>query len=95
MGIDEKEIADQIAREGSSHPLIVPDSALDISAKVAGEALRDWTSRKHEEHWQYICGQRQANGLLKKPSVKKAGKLLSLSRNQLRILTGLPTGHCH
>jgi len=34
--------------------------------------------------------------LLNKPSVKKkAEELLSLSRNQLRIMTGLLTGQCH
>jgi hypothetical protein len=31
----------------------------------------------------------------KKSSAKRAGELLSLSRNQLRVLTGLFTGHCH
>jgi hypothetical protein len=38
---------------------------------------------------------RQAKDFLKRPSVKRAGKLLSLSWGQLRILTGLLTGHCH
>jgi hypothetical protein len=33
--------------------------------------------------------------LKKKPSVKKAEELPSLSRNQLRIMTGLLTGQCH
>jgi hypothetical protein len=32
---------------------------------------------------------------LKKPSARKAGELLNLSRNQIRIMTGLLTGHCH
>jgi hypothetical protein len=57
--------------------------------------IRDWTSRKHKEHWQSVRGQRQAKGFLKKPCAKKAGELLNLSRNQLRIMTGLLTGHCH
>jgi hypothetical protein len=52
-------------------------------------------SRKHDEHWQSICGQRWAKGFLKKPSAKKAAGLLYLSRNQLRIMTGLLTVHCH
>jgi hypothetical protein len=26
---------------------------------------------------------------------EKGGELLSLSRNQLRIMTGVPKGHCH
>jgi hypothetical protein len=36
MGIDGNEIADQSARQGSSHPLTGPELALGISAKVAG-----------------------------------------------------------
>jgi hypothetical protein len=34
-------------------------------------------------------------GFLTKPSVETAGQLLNLSRNQVRILTVLLTGHCH
>jgi len=52
-------------------------------------------SRKHEEHWQSISGQRQAKGFLKKASVKKVGELLRLTTDQLRIMTGLLSGHCH
>jgi len=37
-------------------------------------------------------GQRQAKGFLKKPSAKRPGELLNLSRNQLRILAGPLTG---
>jgi len=77
MGIDGNEIADQLARESSSHPLIGPEPALGISPKVARGVIRDWTSRKHEECCQSIREQRQAEGILKKPSVKKAGELLS------------------
>jgi hypothetical protein len=88
-------VADQLARQGSSHPPMGPQPALGIFAKVAKEVIRDWMSRKHEEYWQSVRGQRQAKGFLKKPSAKKAGKLLNLSRNQLKILTGLLTGHCH
>ena len=34
-----------------------------------------------------------AMGFLKNPLPKKAGELLNHSRNQLKILTGLLTGH--
>jgi hypothetical protein len=51
-------------------------------------------SRKYEEHWQSICGQRQAKGFVKNPCVKNTGDLLSVGRNKLRIMTGLLTGHC-
>jgi hypothetical protein len=75
--------------------LIRTEPALGISAKVARGVTRGWTSRKCEEYWQSIRGQRQAEDFLKVASSKRAGKLLNLSRNQLRVITGLLTGHCH
>ena len=38
------EIADQLARIGSSHPLVGPEPALGVSAKVA-------VGSGNEEHW--------------------------------------------
>jgi len=93
MGINGNETADELARQGSLHLLIGPECALDIFAKVARGVIRDWTSRKYEEHWQSISGRRQAKGFIKKPSAKRPGELLTLSRNLLRILTGPLTGH--
>jgi hypothetical protein len=52
MGIDGNEIADQLARGGSSHPFIRPKPALGISTKVARGVIWDWISRKCEEHCQ-------------------------------------------
>jgi hypothetical protein len=42
-----------------------------------------------------VCRHRQDKGIPKKLSVKKAGELLSLSWNQLRIMTRLLTENCH
>jgi hypothetical protein len=88
VGFDGNEIADQLAREGSSHALIGLEPALGIFPKFAG-GVRDWTIRKPEEHWHSILGQREAKGLLRRPSPKKAGELLNLSGNHLRIMTEL------
>jgi hypothetical protein len=71
MGIDGNEIADQLARQGSSHPLVGPDPAFGIPAKVAKGVIRDCMCRKREEHWQSIRGQKQTKDVLKKPSAKK------------------------
>jgi ribonuclease HI len=95
MGIDGNEKADQLARQCSSRPFIGPELALGISTKTAREVIRVWTNRKHTEYWQSIQGQRQARDFLKRPSARRAGELLNLNRNQLWILTGLFTGHCH
>jgi hypothetical protein len=81
-------LADQLARQDSSRPFIGPEPALSISAKIAREVIRGWTNKKYKEYWQSIQGQRQAREFLKRPSARRAGELLNLNRNQLRILTG-------
>jgi len=43
-------------------------------------------SRKLEEYWQFIHGQNQVKGLLKRPYAKSAGELLNLIKNQQRIV---------
>jgi uncharacterized metal-binding protein len=53
---------------------------------------RVWTNRKHK-YWQSIYEQKQ--GFLIQSSAIKAGELLNLSGNQLPIMIGLLTGHCH
>jgi len=57
IGIDGNEMADELARQGSSHPLIGPKTVLGISAKVARDVIMDWTCRRCEKHWQSIHGQ--------------------------------------
>jgi hypothetical protein len=48
MEIVGNEIADQLARQGSLHPLMGPESALSISAKIA----RGETGQVgNVEHW--------------------------------------------
>jgi hypothetical protein len=80
---------------GSSLLLTRPALALGISTKIARGVIRNWKSRKDEEYWQSICGERQLKGFLKRSSAKRNGELLSLSRNQRRVMTGLLSGHCH
>ena len=50
MGIDGNEIADHLAIENSSLPLVEPKPLLGISAKIAPGVISDWTSRKHYKH---------------------------------------------
>jgi hypothetical protein len=51
MGMDRKDIADELARQGSPHPLIGCMPALGISAQAARGVIREWISRKHDKHW--------------------------------------------
>jgi ribonuclease HI len=74
MGIDGNEIADQLARQGPSHPLTGPEPALGISEKVARGMSSGWKSRKHKEYWQSICEQRKVNSFLKGTSEEEEEK---------------------
>ena len=64
MGIDGNEISDELALQGSLHPIIGPEPVLGIAAEVAKGGIRDWTSRKHQEYWQSVHVQRQAKGFI-------------------------------
>ena len=95
MEIGGNETADQLARRGSSHLHIGPEPAFGISTKISRGIIRDWTCRTHKQHWQYTHEQRHIKGIVKRTFAKRAGLLLNLSRNQLKIMTWLPIGHCH
>jgi len=70
MGSDGNEIADQLARQGSSHTLIGSELALGISAKVVRGVMSNWTN-KHEEHWQSVHERKQTKSFLKTHLLKK------------------------
>jgi len=56
-GFDGNETVDQFAKH-SSHPLTGPEPATGISTQAARGVMRDWMSKKHEDYWQSIHGQR-------------------------------------
>ena len=76
MGIDGNETADELAKQGSSHPLIRPKSELGISAKVAKGVIRDWTSRKHGSIGRPYMGKRKLRAFLKKNLCKKSWSIV-------------------
>jgi hypothetical protein len=77
----------------SEYPFIGPEPACGISVGAAKKAIRDWTNRNHNKHWQSITGLKQVKGLIQGPSARRTKDLLN--RNQLRWVVGLFTGHCH
>jgi hypothetical protein len=40
-------LADQLARQGSSRPLVGPEPALGISTMIGREVIRGWMNTKH------------------------------------------------
>jgi hypothetical protein len=68
MGNNRNETADQLARQDSSHLLTGPQPTLGVCAKATRGVIRNWTGRKHEEHWKY---KDRLRGFLKNPLQKK------------------------
>ena len=71
MGLDGNETADELANQGSSHPLTEPKSELGISVKVARGVIRDWTSRKHGSIGSPYMGKGELRAFLKNPLQKQ------------------------
>jgi hypothetical protein len=94
-GIVGNETASQLARTGSEHPFTGCEPACSISIGVAKKAPRDWTNRNHNKYWESTTGLKQAKELIPGPSARRTKDLLKLSRDQLRWVVGLFTGHCH
>jgi hypothetical protein len=65
MGINLNEIEHQLAKLGSTLPLIGSEPALDISAKVADGVMRSWMSRKREEHCSTFMGKGRLRAFIK------------------------------
>jgi len=95
MEIDGNEAADQLVRQGLSHPLIWLQSTLSITAKVGG----GWSGTGQVATLFRSIGsphvvKGRLRAFLKKPSAKKVGELFNLSRNLLRKMTWQLTRHC-
>jgi hypothetical protein len=93
-GIAGNETADQLPKTGSEYPFIGPEPACGISMGVAKKAIRDWTTTTRKKYWESLTGLRQAKGLIRGPSAKRAKELLKLNRNQVTISTPPRTRFC-
>jgi len=71
--------------ETADHILISTFMTSDCLWHIYKGCHRNWKSQKLQEYRQSIHGQRQDKDFLKRPSAKRDGELLNLSRNQLRI----------
>lgn len=93
-GIDGNEKADELARNGSSTLYFGPEPALGVPKTIIRGQVREWVKNKHKEYWGNVPGQRHGRPLIREPSKRRAEELIKLHRSQLRIITGLLTGHC-
>ena len=92
-GIRGNEEADELARMGSSTPMTGPEPFCGVNAKLAEGILRINSRLAWDNQWMGTQGCRQAKRLLGYSDTKKAKTLLGLTRDKLRKILAILTGH--
>jgi hypothetical protein len=93
-GVQGKETADGLMRNGSASDFVGPEPALGISRQDLQSRINRWLGNQHQTRWCNLGdSQRQARELISGPSRGTTIRLLSLTRAQSRVVTGLLTGH--
>lgn len=92
-GIEGNEIADSLARAGSENAFCGPEPFCGVPDCVIKLKLKRWESDMVTKNWNATIDSRQAKRFIT-PDVKSAKVLLKLSKKNLRVYSGLMTGHC-
>ncbi|XP_018303554.1 uncharacterized protein [Mycetomoellerius zeteki] len=95
-GIKGNEIADELARSGSSARLIGPESALGLPSCICRAKIKGWLQDRHINYWKEETRTkcRQARALLgEMPSRDLARSIRALRRGEARLAVQIYTGH--
>ena len=89
------EIADALARRGSSNIDEGQEPRTPVSQCVLQDTIEKWRKEEHMKTWEARNDCRQTKLILPSPEHKWTKKIWNLERNQLRIITQLTTGHAN
>jgi len=93
-GVRGNEIADELARKGSTNHFVGPEPAVGVSRQCIRRKIQCWLDRQHLVRWRGLVGTiRQAQELISGPNITARTALMSFNRAQSRVVTGLLTGH--
>jgi ribonuclease HI len=90
-GIDGNERADELARKGSKTQFTGPEPFCALPTNTIYEPIKLWESKRLSFYWTSLTKLRQAKRLISPYNIKD---VLNLEKHNLRVLTGLLTGHC-
>ena len=92
-GIEGNEKADELAKKGATNPFVGPEPFCGVPKSHFTLKIRHWEDQMKDSHWKSLPGLNQAKRFIT-CSPKRANQMLSLNKVDLRLLTGLFTGHC-
>ena len=92
-GIEGNEIADELARSGSSTKAIGPEPKIGISSAHISRWIDHWFDQIHKERWQSTEKCKHSKYFVKEPSKKLSSFILKLNRIDCKVMIGTITGH--
>ena len=92
--INGNEKADELARTGSGTYFYGPEPCLPLSLSVVRQNTKEWADNAHSRYWAEVPGCKQSKQWIRQPRWSVTKYLLNLSKNSLRVLVSLITGHC-
>jgi hypothetical protein len=88
------EIANELARGGSSLGFLGPEPAIGVSRQDIQNKLNCWLANQQWARWRSLGDtQRQAQELISAPGLGAMTKVMSFNRTHSRAVIGLLTGH--
>ena len=95
-GVAGNETADELARQGLLGLPNLHYQGTPLSPGIFNKICREWLNMKFLNWWKEDAGELwQTRLLIVEPSPKLAAELVNKTRTDLRLLTGVLTGHCN
>jgi len=95
MNIMGNETADELAKAGALKVHCKSDPQVGIAPAVGKTAIHEWAKAVHSQDWKELRRCRQSKQFIDSlPLASVCKATLNLTRNRLRLLVGIITGHC-
>jgi ribonuclease HI len=92
-GVEGNEVADELARAGSSLPPVGPEPVIGVSQAAVKRSVKSYYSEKFERYWKNLPTCRASRLCLRAPNRTIAKHVSGCSRGIIRALFGIFTGH--
>ncbi|KAI5651297.1 hypothetical protein NE865_00541 [Phthorimaea operculella] len=93
--LEGNEAADELAGKASGSRSVGPEPILGINKSAPRRVLNIWVNQRAQELWKRSAGLTHSKLLIRGFSQKYTSVILSMNRNNLRMITRALTGHCN